>query len=275
MRNNLMPEPCIIKKIKEESPKVKTFTLSFKDSSAQKNFSFLPGQFVELSVFGVGEAPISISSPPSQKNSFDLSVMKAGKVTDELFELKEGATVGVRGPYGNSWPLEELNGKNVYLIAGGIGVAPIHSLLLHLLENPSLCKKITLYYGSKSPKEIIYRELMNKLQKNSSINTLLAVDCKDEDYKCHVGLVTDLLKPETINPENAVALICGPSVMIHFVSLKLKELGFSEERIYASLERLMYCGTGKCGHCMIGEKHVCLDGPVFPLNKINLFQEEE
>jgi len=217
-----------------------------------------------LSVLGTGEAPFSISSSPSRPGIIELCVRRIGHVTDALFRQPVNSLVGVRGPYGNGFPIEKLEGTDLLLIAGGLGMAPLRSLLWYALDNRSKFKTITLMYGGRNPDEMLFKyELLNLLDRDD-MNCHLTVD-RDESgmWKARVGVVTGLFDDLQIDPANTYAAICGPEIMFRFVLQKLLEQNFPKDRILMSLERNMQCGVGKCGHCMIGYKYTCLDGPIF------------
>jgi len=223
-----------------------------------------PGQFVMVSVFGAGEAPISISSPPRHgRPSFQLCIRDAGSLTHHLHTLPEGSRVGIRGPFGNGFPVEDLEGNDILFIAGGLGLAPLRSLIFHVLERRNLFGEITILYGAKTPKERLFREELNELSQDKSIRFLDTVDMADETWSGRVGLITTLLRGLEFRPRETVAAICGPPVMYRFIVLELLARGFNQGRIYMSLERRMGCGMGKCGQCQINGVYVCKDGPVF------------
>jgi NAD(P)H-flavin reductase len=217
-----------------------------------------------LSVIGTGEAPFSISSSPTRPGILELCVRRIGHVTNALFELLPNARVGIRGPYGNGFPIEKLEGNSLLLVAGGLGMAPLRSLLWYALDNRSKFKDVTLMYGARNPDDMLFKyELLNLIDR-ADVNCLLTVD-KDESgiWKAHVGVVTKLFEHVEIDPAETYAAICGPEVMFKFVLEQLLQRSFSKDRILMSLERNMQCGVGKCGHCMIGYKYTCLDGPIF------------
>lgn len=264
-----IPRQVKIERIKEETPEVKTFFFP-----AEELPFYLPGQFVELSVFGEGEAPLSISSSPTEKDFFSLSVKRMGRVTTRLHRLEEGKKVGIRGPYGNGFPLERIKGKNIVFVGGGIGLAPLRSLLKYALDRREEFGSLLLLYGARTPQDLVFREELLRWEKEESMEVFLTVDREDKKWKGRVGVVTTLFEATKLPPEERVALICGPEIMIRFVVKELTQRGFEEEEIILSLERHMKCGVGKCGHCNIGQKYVCLDGPVFTLKQIRELREE-
>ncbi len=240
------------------------FQLKFEDSKIASNFTHRPGQFVELSVIGSGEAPISISSSPTRPGIVELCVRKTGRVTNALFRLPLNALVGIRGPYGNGFPIEKLEDNNLLIIAGGLGMAPLRSLLWYALDNRTKFKDIILMLGAKTPDEMLFKYELLKLIDRPDMKCLLTVD-KDEEgiWKAHFGVVTKLFDYVELDPATTYAALCGPPIMYKFVLKELLKRNFSKDRILMSLERKMKCGVGKCGHCSIGYKYTCIDGPIF------------
>jgi len=240
------------------------FQLKFEDPRIASNFTHRPGQFVELSVIGSGEAPISISSSPTRPGIVELCVRKTGRVTNALFRLPLNALVGVRGPYGNGFPIEKLEDNNLLIIAGGLGMAPLRSLLWYALDNRKKFKDIILMLGAKTPGELLFKYELLKLIDRPDMKCLLTVD-KDEEgiWKAHFGVVTKLFDYVELDPATTYAALCGPPIMYKFVLKELLKRNFSKDRILMSLERKMKCGVGKCGHCSIGYKYTCIDGPIF------------
>jgi len=244
------------------------------DEEAQKAFRHKPGQFVELSIFGVGEAPISISSPPTRPGVIEICVRKAGKVTGALFELQKGDIVGIRGPFGNPFPLELFKGKDMLLVAGGLGMAPLRSLLWSILDDRQNYGDVILMYGARNPDDILFKYELLSLMNRTDLKYLLSVDVDEEGiWKQYVGVVTGLFKDVKLNPETTYCALCGPPIMYRFVIMELLKRGVRENHIFASLERMMKCGVGKCGHCTIGEFYCCTDGPVFNYSNIKHIKE--
>lgn len=267
-RNDLLPLPAIVQKIEEETFDTKTFTLTFKDSAEQENFDYKPAQFVEISVLGIGEAPISITSTPSRKGFIELSIKRVGQVTEEIHKLKEGDQVGIRGPYGNGFPADEFKGFDMLFVAGGIGLAPLRSLINYVLDNRKDYGKVKILYGARSPGDIVFTRELERWTGEPDTEVLYTVDRGEEGWQGNVGLVTNLLPKIDLNPETFAAFICGPPVMIPFVIKELMQLGFKEENIVSTLENYMKCGIGKCGHCLLGGKYICMEGPVFRYNEM-------
>jgi sulfite reductase subunit B len=271
MENLYIPNIAIIIETRKETPDIKTFRLSFKDREFQRKFIFKPGQFIELSVFGYGEAPFSISSSPNQHDYFELTIKRVGNVTSALFKLNNGSAVGVRGPFGNGFPIQELENKNILFIGGGIGLAPLRSLINFVLSGREKYGDLTLMYGARTPKDIVFKEEIETWRKHIDVH--LTVDVGDETWKGTVGVVTVLFKEVDVDPKDTIAVMCGPPIMMHFVTKELLKLGFPENQIILSLERLMKCGIGICGHCNIGRKYVCKHGPVFTYKETKDFLE--
>lgn len=263
-KNPYQPVDAEVIDIIDESPTIKSFVLKPKNP-----IPFEAGQFVELTLPGSGEAPFTPSSPPSQRETMEISIMKAGRVTAQLHETKKGAVLGIRGPLGKGYPINDFRGKEIYIVGGGVGLAPIRSLFLTLVERKKDFVSIVCRYGAKTPEDFIYKKtLFGEWQKIDGIQIKLTVDKANGQWKDHVGVVTSILKPDDVKISNAVAVVCGPLVMMRFATLKLLEFGFKPEQIYLSMEKNMSCGIGLCGHCMLGKYYVCKDGPVFTYSQI-------
>lgn len=267
--NTLLPQTAVIRRIRSETRDTFTVTLWLKDPAARKRYSFVPGQFNMLSVAGIGECAISICSA-TWKEHIRHTIRMAGDVTAAISRLKAGDVIGLRGPFGRGWPMEKIRGKDIVIMAGGIGIAPFRSLIRQVIaeKNGSRC---FLLYGAKGPKDIIYRNELPMWAE--AIDVHLTVDKSDpeEHWPHKTGLVTNLLKDISLVPERTIGLICGPEVMMKASINELLSIGFSEDSIYLSMERHMNCGTGICGHCMFGPKFICRDGPVFPYMEIKKF----
>ncbi len=249
----------------EESPLIKTFILV-----PEEDFSFKTGQFIELSVDGIGEAPFTPSSSPYIKEKLEVTVMKTGYVTEIMHRQKPGAYMGIRGPYGKGYPVEKFFGKEVLILGGGCGLAPIRSLLYALEGIKDKLVKVTLCYGSKTPADCIYKSLFARLNSTEKFEAYRTADRvpNSEDWDGSVGVATMLLDKVKVNIRNSVAVVCGPPIMMKFGTIRLLEMGYADDQIYLSMEKNMSCGLGKCGHCMMGEFFVCKDGPVFSYNEI-------
>ncbi|HRR94238.1 MAG TPA: FAD/NAD(P)-binding protein [Bacteroidales bacterium] len=246
-----------------ESPTIKTFVLI-----PEEDFSFKTGQFIELSVDGIGEAPFTPSSSPLVKEKIEVTIMKTGYVTEYMHNLKPGSYMGIRGPYGRGYPVEKFFDKEVLILGGGCGFAPIRSLLYNLAAITDKLRKVTLCYGSKTPEDCIYKPYISELRKIPKFEVYRSVDKGDSNWTERVGVVTVLLDDVKVDISNSVAVVCGPPVMMKFGTLKLLQMGYPEHDIYLSMEKNMSCGLGKCGHCMMGKYFVCKDGPVFTYDEI-------
>lgn len=285
--NPYLPYLARIVDIKQETRgerAIKTFTAEFLDKDVQENFTFRPGQTVMVSFFGKGESMFAISTSPTREK-IQFSVMRVGKVTLALHQLQVGSVVGIRGPYGNGFPVEDWHGKNIVLIGGGIGIAPLRSVLHYVLDERDKFGDVSLFYGARTSSDLIYTDEMEELLSRNDIDVSLSIDVEEEgwfsvnwdnpaqtDYPSgtthfsgFVPMVVMAVKPK---PEDTIAVTCGPPIMIKFVVQNLVELGFNENQVFTTLENKMKCGIGKCGRCNIGSIYVCHDGPVFRYDEI-------
>ncbi len=250
------------------------FQLKLDDGSTWEEFGHQPGQFIEVSVFGKGEAPISISSPPTRCDSLEICVRRAGKLTNALFEMGKGSRLHIRGPYGRGFPVNRLKGHKLLLVAGGLGLAPLRSLLMYVLDKRKDFDELILMYGTNNPDNVLFKYELLSFFDRDDIKYLYSVDRDDDGiWKQYVGVVTGLFDRTTLSPSDTCAVLCGPPVMYRFVVERLLRLGFAKDHIYMSLERMMKCGVGKCGHCAIGNRYCCTDGPVFSLDEIEHIKE--
>ncbi|MBN1870964.1 MAG: FAD/NAD(P)-binding protein [Candidatus Omnitrophica bacterium] len=257
--NPYCPVMAEILDVIEETPTIKTFKLK-----PERAVSFETGQFVEMTVPGLGEAPFTPSSNPITRETMDLTIMNVGRVTSRLHEMKAGEAIGVRGPYGKGYPLDKFKGRELLIVGGGVGLAPLRSLILALLNSISDYKKVVIKYGARLPKDIVYKEEVKRWKENKALDVELTVDKGDESWKGNVGVITTILKDDMgLDSGSGIAIVCGPPIMMKFSTFKLLELGFKHENIYLSMEKNMSCGIGKCGHCRIGPYYACKDGPVF------------
>jgi len=272
MNNPYLPAPMkVVKNFTETTDKLlHTFTLKFLREEDEKNFRYLPGQFAEICVFGKGEAPFGIASSPTEAGELRFTVMKVGVVSTALHLIKEGEVVGVRGPLGNYYPIEDFKGKNLVIIGGGFAFTTLRSLATYILhpDNRKDFGDLTVIYGARNPGLLLYKEELAEWEKRSDINTVLTVDRGEDGWQGRVGFVPAVTKEVAPKAENCYAIVCGPPVMIKFTLPVLEELGFPPERIIMSLEMRMKCGIGMCGRCNIGPKYVCKDGPVFTLAEL-------
>lgn len=273
--NLYIPKMAAIDRIIDETPDTKTFRLRLTDESFARSFEWEPGQFVEVTVLGSGEAPIGFASDPSDKAFFEITVVERGKVTKAMHRLSVGDHVGIRGPFGNCWPLESIKGRDIVVVSGGCGLAPLRPALLHILNNRDDYGELWLLYGARTPEDRNFQFDLENWAKRDDLHLLESVDSSDGQWKGNVGVVTTLLDSVKADPKSAVALICGPPIMIKFVTMGLLKMGFSDDRIVTSLERYMKCGVGKCGHCCINHVYICTEGPVFTFRQMRDLPELE
>ncbi len=252
-----------------ETPTIKTLRLK-----PEVSISFVTGQFIELTVPGVGEAPFTPSSRPSVKEELQVSIMRVGKVTQKVHELKKGDVVGLRGPFGKGYPLEEFKGGEVLVVGGGCGFAPLRSLMYTFFEMSGQFKKLFFRGGCKNPNEFLYRKEIESWGQRKDLNMELTVDKSEDPTWTHkVGLVTTILDGLDMDCKQGFAVVCGPPIMMKFATKKLLDVGFPESHLYLSMEKNMSCGLGKCGHCRVGTYYACKDGPVLRYDKIKNFPE--
>lgn len=273
LENIYVPQPAVIDKIVDETYDTKTFTLHFRDKKFNDAFNFKSGQFVEVSILGKGEAPIGFASSPFRKKNFDITVRRVGAVTNALHEIKPKDVIGIRGPLGNSFPFHEVENYDLLFIAGGIGLPPLKSLIDPVLEHRKKFGQVTILYGARTPEDRVYKSTLVEWSKRDDLNLLQTVDRATNGWSANVGVVTTLFPKIKVDVEKTIAFTCGPPIMIRFVILDLLALGLPDERIISTLERYMKCGIGKCGHCAIGHKYVCVDGPVFSYKQIKNLPE--
>ena len=232
-----------------------------------------PGQFVEVSAFGIGEAPISVSSSPSKHSSFELCIRQVGTLTNVLKKYKQGDLLGIRGPFGKGYPMEKLFGKDILVVAGGIGLVPLRSLINYVLDNRKDFGRLIILYGAKTPSELLFQEELAEWTSRADVELHMTVDRGDASWKGHVGVITTLIPTLDIKTSTTIAAITGPPVMYKFVVMSLKSKQLPDDQIYLSLERRMKCGVGKCGHCQINGVYCCQDGPVFNYSDIKPLAE--
>jgi len=261
--NPYLPEMATILETVQETHNIKTFRVRLDNAEKMAAFSFQPGQVGQLSVFGVGESTFVINSPPTRMDYLQFSVMRAGEVTASLHALDAGDKIGVRAPLGNHFPYESMKGKDIVFVGGGIGMAPLRTLLLFMLDNRADYGAINLLYGARSPADMAFKSELPEWLSRKDLNTVLTIDREAPDWEHRVGLIPNVLREMAPKAQNCVAITCGPPIMIKFTLQALKELGFEDEQIVTTLEKRMKCGVGICGRCNIGDKYVCVDGPVF------------
>ncbi|MBN1418588.1 MAG: FAD/NAD(P)-binding protein [Planctomycetes bacterium] len=262
-RSPYLPVRARLEDVREESATIRTVVLA-----PEEEIRFRTGQFVELAVPGAGEAPFTPSSNPRRAERMEVTILRAGRVTAAIHALAPGAEIGVRGPYGNGYDLGALAGKDLAIIGGGVGLAPLRSLILEILEEPERFGAIRIRFGAREPAEMIFRDEIARWREHPRVDLALTVDKAEEGWKDGVGVVTTILEDVAPNPERTEAIVCGPPVMLKFATLKLLELGIAARSIHLSMERNMSCGVGHCGHCRIGRYYVCVDGPVLTYDKI-------
>lgn len=261
--NPYLPEVATVVDVISETSNIKTLRVVLDNPERMTAFHYQPGQVGQLSLFGMGEATFVINSPPSQKDYLQFSIMRAGEVTAALHTLSPGDKIGVRAPLGNSFPYQDWKGKNVVFVGGGIGMAPIRTIMLHLLENAADYGKISLLYGARTPRDMAYSYETEDWLRRPDLDCTLTIDAPFEGWPHKVGLIPHVLLDMGITPTNTIAVLCGPPVMIKFTVEALKKLEFPDASIITTLERRMKCGVGLCGRCNLGGKYICVDGPVF------------
>lgn len=253
-----------------------TFTIELKSVEDRNGFSFEPGQFNMIYIFGIGEIPISISGDPNKTGILVHTTRAVGTVTKEMAKLKKDDIVGIRGPFGRPWPVKEALGNDILLIAGGIGLAPLRPVIYYLLSNREYYGKIILLYGARTPKDILFRKELEKFKSRLDFDIIVTVDRAVKNWTGNVGVVTTLIPRAPFDPINTIAMICGPEIMMRYTIFELLKRGLSKENIYVSMERNMKCGVGFCGHCQYGTEFICKDGPVFSFKEIeHLFAKRE
>ncbi len=261
--NPYLPDMGTIVEVIQETHNIKTFRVVLNNEQRMKDFTFRPGQVGQLSVFGVGESTFVINSSPTRKDYLQFSVMRVGEVTTRLHQLQPGDQIGVRAPLGNSFPVEDLKGKNIVFVGGGIGMAPLRTLFIYMLDNRKDYGDISLLYGARSPADLTYKAELPEWTSRKAVSYTHLRAHETEGWEHKVGLIPNVLLEMSPSPKNTVAITCGPPIMIKFTLQALKKLGFEDENIITTLEKRMKCGVGICGRCNIGTKYVCIDGPVF------------
>jgi len=274
-KNIYQPYLMEIIKVVPETGDTKTFHIQFQEASLRESFSFVAGQFAEYSVFGEGEATFCISSSPTRMSHLEFSVKRVGRVTHALHQLNEGDTIGFRGPYGNHFPLDKLKEKNLLFIGGGIGMAPLRSLIHNVVDTRADYREITILYGARSPQDLCFQYDLERWGGNPSLEMVTTVDVGDDNWKGKVGLVPMVLEEIKPSSKETMAITCGPPIMIRYTLKSLEKLGFTPSQVWTTLEMKMKCGLGKCGRCNIGPLYVCQDGPVFSLEEIQKFTSDE
>ena len=265
-----------IERITDETSDTKTFRLGFCDEDEGKRFEFKAGQFGLYSVFGVGEATFCISSSPTRKGYIECSVKRTGRVTNELHQCNVGDVIGFRGPYGNCFPIDHMKGKNLLFIGGGIGLAPLRSLIWNCLDERKDFADISILYGARTVADLSFKEELKTWEQMEDVRAAYTVDPGGEtpEWQGEVGFVPAILEKMKPSSQNTIVITCGPPIMIKFVLVSLSTLDFSQESVYTTLENRMKCGVGKCGRCNVGNQYVCKDGPVFRCSELRSLPEE-
>jgi len=276
--NPYIPYLTIVKSIVSENKvnDIKTIELEFKNEEDYMKFDYIPGQFAEISLIGKGECPIGIASSPTEEGTIKFTIKKMGTVTSGFHNSEIGDIIGVRGPCGNGWPVEEMKGKNIVVIGGGFAFSTLRSLVIYLLDerNRRNYGDITVIYGNRDSGEVLYTDVLKEWKKRDDIKVMLTIDRAEEGWTEKVGFVAPVVKEVGPSSDNAIAVVCGPPIMIKTTIAVLEELHFKDEQILNSLEMRMKCGIGKCGRCNIGNKYVCVDGPVFSLAELKKLPSE-
>ncbi len=274
IQNPMLPLTFQVRSRRQETKD--TFTLEIEPVESGVEFKFLPGQFNMVYVFGVGEVPISISSDPNRWNRIAHTIRMVGVVTKAMGKLKKGDLLGIRGPFGSSWPIDRCSECDIVIVAGGIGLAPLRPAIYHILSNREKYNRVVLLYGARTPDDILYKNEIEKWRSRFDFEVYVTVDRGTTGWKGNVGVVTTLIPRAPFNPENTVAFVCGPEIMMRFTSLELLKRGVKEHNIFLSMERNMKCGIGLCGHCQFGPAFICKDGPVFSYSQIKdlIFKRE-
>ncbi len=262
----MAPSPFRVERVRRETHD--TFTVEFRPVKSGRPTPFSAGQFNMLYVFGVGEVPMSITGDPANPHTIVHTTRSVGMATAAVCKLKRGDVVGMRGPFGNSWPVEEALGKDVVIVAGGVGLAPLRPAVYSILSERAKYGKVTLIYGSRTPADLLYQGELTKWRSRFDFRTEVTVDRAPSAWRGSVGVVTTLIPKATFDPRNAIAMVCGPEVMMRFVARELEALGVKRDQIHISMERNMKCAVGFCGHCQLGPQFICKDGPVFRYDRI-------
>lgn len=266
-----LPVQARIRDIHTMNETTKLFNVDLPDGI---HLNHRPGQFLQVSIMGVGEAPISISSSPSRTNgSFEICVRRAGDFTGVMHRLEPGDTVGVRGPFGHGFPFERFRGKDLLFAPGGIGLPPLRSLINQVLDDRSNYGRVIILYGARNPSELLFKEELREWEEREDVELLVTVDRGDESWKGNVGVITTLFPKVQVYAPNTIAFTCGPQVMYRFVVAELVSMGIREGNIYLDMERRMKCGIGKCGHCQINHEYTCKDGPCFSYAHLKTLEE--
>lgn len=267
----MLSQSYLVREVSKETPD--TFTLRLAPDAGSNGSSFQPGQFSMLWVFGVGELPISISGDPAEHDRLVYTVRSVGQATNALVTRGVGEGVGVRGPFGNGWPLAAARGRDVIIVAGGIGLAPLRPVIYEVLHHRQDYGRLVVLYGARSPHDLLYRKELATWARQRETQVLITVDYGGMSWRGHVGVVTTLFKYARLKPTRSVAMVCGPEIMMRFVTRELENYGLGRNDIYLSMERNMKCAVGFCGHCQYGPHFICKDGPVFRYEQLRTLLE--
>jgi len=275
-KNIYLPHLATVEDVIDETPDVRTLRLVFQDEAIRDGFAFRAGQFAEYSAFGAGESTFCIASSPTRKGSIECCFRAVGRVTEALRRLEPGDTMGVRGPYGNSFPIEEFFGRNLVFVAGGIALPPLRTLIWNCLDWRDKFGDITIVYGARTEADLVYKRELQEWQDRGDVRLVKTVDPggNGSEWDGKVGFVPTILEEAAPGAENTIALVCGPPIMIKFTLPVLEKLGFTDEQVYTTLENRMKCGLGKCGRCNVGNVYVCKDGPVFTAKQVKAMPAE-
>lgn len=266
--NPMQPHLGTLVEVRDLANEIKIFRIQMQNGGSEAFADSKPGQFAFVSCFGLGEAPFGIANTPQRGPTLDFAINRLGSVTTGLHELGEGDTVGVRGPMGNSFPMEDFKGKNLVVLGGGIGGAPLRPVIQYVLDHRSDYGNLTILWAARHPSLLVFTDEYSEWRASPNTDLHLTVDQQDDKWTHNVGLITELLQKVAPKPANAVTITCGPPIMIHYVSRSLAQMGFSPENNYVTLEARMHCGLGKCGRCNLGDKLICVDGPVFNMAQV-------
>ncbi len=266
MNDLMVPTIATIRERRSETPDTATYLLGWRQEADR--FAFRPGQFLELSVFGAGEAPFCLASSPLRRDGVEVTVRRCGRVTDALAALGPGDEVGVRGPFGNGFDVQAAHGQDLLFVAGGIGLPPLRPFILHALDERGAFGRVSVLYGARTPTDLVYKDELKAWAARDDMTVRVTVDRGDPSWSGTVGMVPVLFDQLDLSPKTTLAYVCGPPVMINAVIQDLLKRGFAEERVISTLERMMQCGVGKCNHCCVGSHYLCRDGPVYSYREI-------
>ena len=267
------PNLATITAIKDLATNIKLFQVKLDDPDVRKEFNYAPGQFAEVSVFGIGEAPFGLASSSDRGDTFEFAVNRLGTVTDALFRLDAGDQIGVRGPLGKGFPMQQFKGKNILILGGGIGGAPLRPIIQTIFDNRNDYGKVTILWAARSPDLLVFTDEYDAWKAQPNVEMHLTVDKAPEGWAHSEGLITTLLEKIKPSPDNTVTITCGPPIMIKFAMQSLEKLGFKPSQNWVTLEAKMKCGIGKCGRCNMGGVYICMEGPVFCFDQVQHFLE--